>query len=100
MARGVFYFFYFPRVKTAEGSFGDQFFSEDHGDDATLTEDAVPGFSASLKLVMSIGLDFLEIGETSRYGTAIDTRTSQSALTVPSRPSAHTQGTYNCPLIS
>ena len=85
-------------MKTAEGNFGDQFLSEDHGDDADLrsngdvevwdssalaltsTAGAVPGFSASLKLVMSIGLDFLEIGETSRYGTTIDPRDNSKCI--------------------
>jgi hypothetical protein len=99
-------------VKTAEGSFGDQFVSEDHGDDADIWSDgdaevsdssalaptsnkgAVPAISASLKLVMSIKLDFLEIGETSRYDTTIDPRDKSkcicSALMIDHAYSRHT----------
>jgi hypothetical protein len=57
---------------------------------ATSTEGAVPEILADVKLAMSIGLDFLGIGESSRYDTVIDPCTSQSAFIVPSRPSTHT----------
>ncbi len=56
---------------------------------ATSTKGAVPKILADLKLAMSIGLDFLEIGESSRYDTAVDPGTSQSAFAEPSHPSAH-----------
>jgi hypothetical protein len=89
------------RVKTAEGSFGEQSVSGDHGDDSDLgsddnvgdwdssylastsTEGAVSKMLAGFKLSMSIRFDFLEIGESSRYDTAIDPGTSQSAFAVP-----------------
>jgi hypothetical protein len=89
------------RVKTPEGSFGEQSVSGDHGDDvdlgsdddvgvwdsssldSILTEGAVPKILAGLKLDMSIGLDFLQTGESSRYDTAIDPGTSQSHLQCP-----------------
>jgi hypothetical protein len=53
-------------------------------------EGAVPKILADFKLAMSIGMDFLEIGDSSRYDTVINPCTSQSAFTVPSRPSTHT----------
>jgi hypothetical protein len=95
-------------VKTAEGSFGEQFRIWGDGDDGdfgsdgdveawdssslavTSTEGAVPKILAGFKLAMSIGLDFLEIGESSRYDTTIDPGTSQSAFAVPSSASTHT----------
>jgi hypothetical protein len=39
---------------------------------------------------VSIGLDFLEISESSRYDTTIDPGTSQSAFAVPSSANTHT----------
>jgi hypothetical protein len=67
-----------------------------HSSSLTLssTKGAVPAELAGLKHAMSIRLDFLEIGEASRYDTAIDPGTSQkciySALTPDHANSGHT----------
>jgi hypothetical protein len=74
-----------------------------HSSSLTLssTKGAVPAELAGLKHAMSIRLDFLEIGEASRYDTAIDPGTSKKCIySYPSRLSTHAVGTHNCPLIS
>jgi hypothetical protein len=76
-------------VKTAVGSFGEESVSGDDGDDADLgtdgdaedwdssslaetsTEGAVPKILSGFKLAMSIGLDLLGIGDSSRYDTVM-----------------------------
>jgi hypothetical protein len=95
------------------GSDGDVGDWDSHSPAATSTEGVVAKILASFKVAMSTGLDFLEIGKSSRYDTAIDQGTSQYVFAVPStkvqvnmhlqcpQARAHIhQGAHNCPLIS